>query len=347
MNELMVDTNQILNMIKVELESPRPNTKKLLKYLLDFEKDILSSPEYFEIVGETFRLNPDFFMKEFYETFMVKLGKMIGLEKRHEMVKYIIEKYCLLEDEQILYECKGNVKQVELIEQKETGKYKMDTTPLTISISSGDVFITNYRLITQGLLKVKGGEKTKGFLFYATNLWVFTGKSKRTERKDSFIEASPLFGYQFPIKNHWGLSKSKLLNVVAYFVKINKFKAVVSIKPADKSKKEEDRIAFFNILRKNPDETLEVIKEIYEFEKLEKFARRTIWGILKSMWKGEEYLGVPNSDILNIVKETYKIDPEFFMMSIYPKMIAWNDESFLNIREELFDILRKEGANIN
>ena len=80
---------------------------------------------------------------------------------------------------------------------------------------------------------------------------------------------------------------------------------------------------------------------------MEKFARRQIWGILKSIWKGEEYLGVPDSDILNIVIDTYKLDPEFFMNSIYPKMIAWNNESFLNIREELLDLLRKEGANIN
>ncbi|MFW9819976.1 MAG: hypothetical protein ACFFE5_10230 [Candidatus Thorarchaeota archaeon] len=347
MSEIFVDNNSIVNTIKGELKSSKPNTKRILKLIFDIEKEKLNKPEYFEIVGKIFKMNPDFFMKEIYETFMVKLGKMISVEKRHEMERYIIEKYCLVEDEQILYESTANVKQTELIEQKESGKYKMDTLPLTITVSSGDVFLTNYRVIAQGLLKVKGGERTRGFLFWATDLWVFTGKSKRTERIDTLIESSSVFGYQFPINNHWGLSKSKLLHIVAYFVKRNKLKCVISIKPTDKSKRDADIVAIFNLLRKDPDETLTVIKEIYDFEKLEKFARRTIWGILKSIWKGEEYLGVPKSDILNIVIETYKIDPEFFMTSIYPKMMIWKNESFLSIKEELIALLRKEGANIN
>jgi hypothetical protein len=68
---------------------------------------------------------------------------------------------------------------------------------------------------------------------------------------------------------------------------------------------------------------------------------------LKSIWKGDEYLGVPNSEILNIVVETFKLDPEFFEHSIYPKMVAWKNESFQNVKEELFNLLRQHGANIN
>ncbi len=342
----MVGTNQVLDMIKGELESPRPNTKKIMKLIFDFEKDHLSSPEYFDFIGETFRLNPDFFMKNLYETFMVKIRKIIGVEKRTEMKRYILEKYCLYEDEEILYDCSGNVKQTELIQQSESGTYKMKTTPLTVSVNSGHVFLTNYRIIAHGLLKVKGGERTSGFLFYATSLWVFTGGSKRSERKEE-LKSSKLFGYQFPIKDHWGLSKSNFLRLVAYFVKRDKFKCTVSIKPTNQSSREADMVAIFNLLRKTPEETLNVIKEIYDFEKVEKWARRQIWGILKSIWKLDEYLGVPNSEILNIVVETFKLDPEFFENSIYPKMVAWKNESFLNVKEELFSLLRQVGANIS
>jgi hypothetical protein len=271
---------------------------------------------------------------------------MIGVEKRTEMERYILEKYCLYEDEEILYECSGNVKQTELIEQSESGSYKMKTAPLTVSVNTGHVFFTNYRIIAHGLLKVRGGEKRSGVLFYATSLWVFTGGSKRSERKEE-LKSSKLFGYQFPIKDHWALGKSNFLHLVAYFVKRNKFKCRVSIKPTNQSKREADLVAIFNLLRKTPAEAIDVIKQIYDFEKIEKFARRQIWGILKSIWKGEEYLGVPNSDILNIVLETYKLDPEFFENSIYPKMVAWKNDSFLKIKEELFALLRKEGANIN
>lgn len=347
MNELMVGTNQVLNMIKTEFESPRPNNKRILKYLFDFEKNQLSTPEYFEIVGEAFKLNPDFFMKEIYETFMSKLVRMTGVEKRIEMEKYILEKYCLVEGEEILFDCSGNVKQVELIEQQESGKYKMDTMPLTISVHSGHVFLTNYRLIAQGSLKVKGGERTKGFLFWATDLWVFTGKSKRTERKNTLIEAVPLFGYQFPIDNHWGLSKSKLLHVVAYFVNMGKKKAVISIKPTNKSKREEEMTRIFNILRRDVSKVIEVMNELLQTEKSAKFRQRYIWGNLKALWKSEEFLGVPDSELFNIVKETYKLDPDFFITSIYPKMMAWKNVSFLNVRDELFDLLRKEGAIFN
>jgi len=334
----MSDSNQILNIIKEELQNPRPNAKTILKSLFDLRtnKKIQqpSDSEFFDIVGETFQLNPDFFMKEIYKVFMVKLGKIIGFEKRREMEKYIIEKFCLAEGEQILYECKGNVKQVELIEQKESGKYKMDRFPLTISVSSGDVFLTNYRLIAHGLLKVKGGESTSWFV-WTDSLWIFTGGSKRREKKDNFIESSPLFGYQFPIKNHWGLSKSKLLHIVAYMLNMDKMKGTISIKPTDTSTREEDMSKMFDFLRKDANEVLDVIKELMETEKREKWKRRYISNMLKSLRKTDEYTDLSDSDFLNIVKETFKIEPEFFMASIYPKMMSWDFPAFLSVKEEV------------
>jgi hypothetical protein len=345
MNKEMADNNLVFNMIRAELENPRPNAKKILKHLLYFEKSQLSTLEYFELIGEAFKLSPDFFMKELYEPFMTKIRKIIGDEKHTEMEKCILEKYCLSEDEKIIYDFNGNVKQIELMELNGKGKYRMNTMPLRISVNSGHVFLTNYRIIAHGRLKVKGGQ-SRGFLFWATDLWVFTGGSKRSERKEE-LKSSQLFGFQFPIKAHWGLSKSNFLGRVAYVIKMDNLICTISIDPTDELKRDGDMVAIFNMLRKNPAETLNVIKDIYDYEKLEKFARRQIWGILKSIWKGEEYLGVPTSDLLDIVIETYKLDPGFFMNSIYPKMIAWNNQSFLAVKEELIGLLRHEGANIN
>ena len=327
------------------------NSKRSLKYLYDLQtqnkSQQLSDSEFFDAVGETFRLNPDFFMKEIYTAFMNKMGKILGAEKRKEMERYIIEKFCLLEDEQILYELKGNVKQTELLEQKPSGKYKMDNLPLKISVNTADIFITNYRMIGHGMLKASGGEKTKGGIFYLTSLWVFTGGSKKAERKEALIESSPVFGYQFPIKNHTGLGKSKLLHIVAYFVNIDKLKCSISIKPTDKSKRNEQMSEIFDILRKDASEVLEVIHGVYETEILEKNRRRYSLGILKALFKSEEFTHLSESDYFDIVKETYKLDSEFFMASIYPKMTAWDFPSFLSVKEELFELLRKEGANIN
>ncbi|MFX0083538.1 MAG: zinc ribbon domain-containing protein [Candidatus Hodarchaeota archaeon] len=344
------DANVVLNMIKEELQNPKPKTKTILKYLIDLRANKkISQPsdsEFFDIVGVTFKLNPDFFMKEIYETFMVKMGNIIGTEKRREMEKYIIEKFCLAEGEQILYECKGNIKQTEILEQKPSGKYEGGLFPIRISVSLGDFFLTNYRLIAHGSFKVKGGESKKLFL-WTSSIWVFSGGSKRRERKRALIESSPLFGYQFSIKNHWGLVKVKFTHVVLYNINVDNRKCLISIKPTDKSKREEDMSKIFDLLRKDANEFLDVIQEIMEFEKSEKMKRRLIWGNLKALHKSEEFTGLSDLDYLNIVKETYELDPEFFMTSIYPKMTSWNDESFLSIKEELFALLSKEGAKIN
>ena len=211
----MSEKNQIIDNIKMEF-SARRSAKRILKSLYSLRTQEkfqqLTDSEFFDIVGEVFNLNPDFFMKELYKTFRNKMGRIIGVEKLKEMEKYIIEKFCLYEGEQILYECKGNIKQTELLEQKKSGKYKMDSWPVKISVRSGDIFITNYRIIAHGVLKVSGGESTR--LWTWTSLWVFSGGSKRTERRDAKIKSSPLFGYQFPYKNHFGLGNSKFLKFV-------------------------------------------------------------------------------------------------------------------------------------
>ena len=50
---------------------------------------------------------------------------------------------------------------------------------------------------------------------------------------------------------------------------------------------------------------------------------------------------------MEIVLGVYKLDPELFISSIYPEMNNWKFPSFLNIKNELFELLMKEGANIN
>ena len=341
MNEL--NENQVLDNIKNEFEMPRPNSKRILKFLYQLGTEAksqqLSDSEFFDAVGKIFRLNSEFFMKELYKDFMDKMGKIIGVEKRKEMERYIIEKFCLLEDERILYELSGNIKQTELIKQKPSGKYKMDTMPLKISVRPADIFITNKRMIGHGVLKASGGEKTKGAVFYLTSLWVFTGGSKKAERKDALIESSPVFGYQFSTKNHWGLGKSKLLHIVAYFVNIDNLKCTISIKPTDKAKREEQMSKIFEILRKDANEVLDVINEANETIILEKNKRRYILGILKGLRKSEEFANLSDLDFLDIVKETYKLDPEFFINSIYPKLESWDFPSFLNIKGQLIELI--------
>ena len=335
-----------VNNIKKELDSPRPNTKSVLKSLIDLRanKKIQqpSDSEFFDIVGETFKLNPNLFMKELYKPFMNKMGKIIGTEKRKEMEKYIIEKFCLFEDEQILYECKGKIEKAELhIEQKSSGKYKMDTLPIWISISSGDLFFTNYRIIAHGVLKVSGGRDIgwDRILFGRTLFGIFEGRSKRVERKDAMIESSPLFGYNFPfpINNHMGLNISK--NIVGYKLSIDSYnKCLITIKPTIPSKREEDMKRIFDILRKDKIGVLNVINEIMETDI---FKQDLISSFLEALRKSKEYEQFSDSDYLDIVKETYKLNSKFFMTFIYPKMMSWKFPSFLNVKDEVITLIDK------
>ncbi|MFX1390025.1 MAG: hypothetical protein ACFE9Z_08190 [Promethearchaeota archaeon] len=351
MNELSEISvkNQVINNMRQEFEGQRPNSNRILKTLLDLrtkgKSQQVSDSEFFDIVGETFNMAPDFFMKELYESFMVKIGKIIGTEKRQQMERYIIEKFCLDEDEKILYVCKADVKLTEMLEQEQSGKMKGGLFGIRISVSSGDVFITNQRLIAHGFFKVKGGESQRWFVWGPGSLWIFTGGSKRRERQKELFESTP-FGYQFPIKNHWGLGKVKLLHVVGYNFFIKNRICVLTIKPLDKQKREQHLNNIFNLLRKDVEEILALIQGIFEFDKGEKFKKRFIPNIIKSLHKTEEYNDLSDLDYLNIVKETYKIDSEFFMSIIYPKMMSWDFPSFMEVKDSVKETLMNEGANI-
>jgi len=262
------------------------------------------------------------------------MGKVIGAEKCREMEKYINKRFCLAEDEQILYECKGNIKQEESFNQKGISEvlFRKRVEPVKISVLDGDLVFTNYRIIAHGLLKAGGGysESFLGSEFFGSPI-----RSKRAKKKTkkALIESFPVFGYQFPIKNHTGLHKSKRLGVV-YSVNIDKKRWITSIKPNDRSKRDEHLNQIFEILRKDANEVLDFINQVYEIEKSETKKRRAIVSILKALRKSEEFTHLSDSEFFDIVRETFKLNPEFFMTSVYPKMMSWKFPS-LWLKEQI------------
>ena len=201
MNELnqMVDANQIMNNVKEEITRPQPSRDRIISYLHDLrtkeEYQSLSDSDYYDIVGKTFKLNPEYFMK-----FIYGARKLYEKVNKKEMEKYIIEKYCLYDGEEILYECHGSIKQ-------STGE-----SDVAVSVSKGFLFVTTHRIIAQGTIKVSGGHDIlgPGTIFLPLVWATFSGISKRARGKTDLIESSldqelPCYGYQFQIKNHVNL----------------------------------------------------------------------------------------------------------------------------------------------
>lgn len=86
-----------MNNIKVAFESMHKNPsiykKKILSYLFDLqtnEEYHLSDSEFFNIVRETFKLNPTNFLKYIYNGLTDKVGKLYGEEKKRELVISIL-----------------------------------------------------------------------------------------------------------------------------------------------------------------------------------------------------------------------------------------------------------------
>ena len=117
------------------------------------------------------------------------------------------------------------------------------------------------------------------------------------------------------------------------------------MKPSGPSNREEHRNNIFDILRKDANEVLDLINEVFENEINQKMKRRIILGIIKQLRKGEEYQKITDSEYLNIIEESYKLDPSFFMSSLYPKLVSWDYPSYSTVKEEvitLIDRLNKE-----
>ena len=169
----MNDINQVMNSIKEELQQQRPAASIILNILYDLKRkeeyQHLSDSDFYHIVGETFNLKPEFFMKTLYKPFRIKLRKLIGDERLQELERQILEKYILYEGEQIIFEFEGNL-------------YQNAKMLSPISIYPASFFVTKERIIAQG--KLKGP-----FHKYSSELGIY--------------------GYVIPIKNIYKLRRGR------------------------------------------------------------------------------------------------------------------------------------------
>ena len=328
-------TEPILNKIKEKFEQA-PSNNLRLKILTIFY-DILSKEEYQHlsdsdfnfIVRETFKLNPEFFMDSLYWDLRQRMEK----NNRLIMDKYIIEKYSLIDEEHIIYECNGNIKFVDKV---------MGKSPASVLVSLGSIFLTNYRLIAQGKLDTKGGETLWGPILTVLNSPGGLGiKNRRRNRaKNAILETSPTYGYQFPIRNHINLLKG--WNGVRYLcVQDNQFKLIQIELPYEttQAKREEQIDIIFKILSKDVNHIKDTIKVILEMELKNKWKSKKISTLLLNLRVAEEYQHLTDSEYTDIVETTYKMNPQFFMTYVYPQIESISQPSIEPIKKVLIELI--------
>ncbi|MHA1123791.1 MAG: hypothetical protein ACTSPC_13425 [Candidatus Heimdallarchaeota archaeon] len=293
----------------------------------------LSDTEFYDIVGETFTLNPKFFMTSIYP----KKPNIRSME----IAKYIVEKFCLFDGEQILYEFQGDM-----------GQYQGKTA---VIVSGGTIFVTNYRIIAQGSIKAKG-HSFNAFYLGGPLLWNLSGGSKRAKSKKSLIDGSvkqklPCYGYQFKRRPLFGklIKQSKGVtynffsdNVQNYSSRLEVSRGLreITLTPPIEQINE-----LFEILSKeNLDQIVERCRITYSAKYYGKKLRsKGVLEGLRTIMELKEYQNLSDPEKVDIVLSFYEINPELFMKSIYPEMKTWNFSAFLKIKDDLFEkLLKKE-----
>jgi len=112
------------------------------------------------------------------------------------------------------------------------------------------------------------------------------------------------------------------------------------------AKVEEQVNTLFKIVCKDKNQVLNIIKEYLEKDILPKRKRAELLLIFRHLRTKEEYQDISDSEYLDIVRETYRLNPQFFMDLLYPKMKDWGsfilDAKFKEEFIELIENLNKE-----
>ena len=189
----MSEINQVKNSLKEEFEKRYPSRQKVFSFLFNLrlyknEAEIeypndkwsyVSDDEFFDIVGEIFNENPEFYMKKLYKRIRKRIRKLYGIDKLIEMEKFILESYCLYTGEQILLDFKGELRFFENPTLRSRG-----------TVVNGTLYVTNKRNIVQGRIYATGGSTSFG--------------AASRKRIIKFSQQEKCYGYIFP--NRKGVS---------------------------------------------------------------------------------------------------------------------------------------------
>ena len=194
MNETFLDNkkSEISNLIKNNASG------KIMKIVKEVFRKVGDSDEFAEFVGQIFLIDPDFFFDKFAPIYYKNILKLLTSKQLFEMEEYILEKFSLYQNENILVSFSGEI-------AKGDGKMK------------GRIYLTNYRIIVQGINKsmVRMTSVTKSIVDKVLLYPITKTKHKRFIKKlrvimdQITITELPCFGYQYPT---FGLQKIRVNN---------------------------------------------------------------------------------------------------------------------------------------
>ncbi|MHA1987584.1 MAG: hypothetical protein ACW98D_13175 [Promethearchaeota archaeon] len=205
----MNGVNQAINNIDEEFKRVRPSPQRIISLLFNLRIDqegieispkdewcYVSESEFLNIVGDIFNKNPEFYMKYLYRRIRKRVRKLCGIEKLNELEKQIIKKFCLYPGEQILLEFNG------AIQFSENPKLRSRGTSIGLTRVGATLYITNNRIIAQGMIKARGGSTSTG--------WSSCKRIIDTSRQEKCYE------YVFPSKNISKLKRKNITGAVNY-----------------------------------------------------------------------------------------------------------------------------------
>ncbi len=153
----------------------------------------------YDLIGETLIEDPPFFMNKVYASLGTKKLSPIQNQK---MQQYILQKFSFFEKEAFVTASDGNVRQNKIL-------------------IKGRFYITNYRIIAQGIMVAKTGIMVGllgGFLGAAIqqHLRVSAYKGQQKILYTASEEKKACFGYQFPIFRAYNINRT--ISAVKYKV---------------------------------------------------------------------------------------------------------------------------------
>ena len=148
---------------------------------------------FHDFFGETFIIDPTYFMAKFLKTYHKNITKLLDLQQVFDMEAYVLQKYSLYGNEKIIASFPGEI----IIKNGKT---------------VGRIYLTTFRIILIGTSKSKGVPMvTTSLAGMAINKSIQKSIVKTLQAKMSQITSLelPCLGHQYPM---FGLQKIKLGN---------------------------------------------------------------------------------------------------------------------------------------